>query len=173
MNRPEEKQGTAAIDILLAENAKASAYVEQLKSASRCIQANGFSFETFEQIVEAMRYIDSECRQHCVYVEHYVLPLVERHVPGVLQEALEEHKAIWKALAVLRECVKDIEDLRIHSAIIRDLAQYSTTIADLLSRQIERENTVLYPSVKELLTPEECEQLRSSICAAHPSESIH
>jgi hemerythrin-like domain-containing protein len=161
-----------AIEIHVAENERGREYTEQLRIAAEHIQANGFSFETFEQIVEAIRFIETEIRRHCEAEEQYLFPLLDRHVKGSLQAAVEEHRAIWKALGVLRECVKDIEDLRIHPAIIRDLAQYSIAIADLLLRQIEKENATLFPAVKDLLTPEECDQVRASIHSTHPKDCL-
>ena len=172
MSKEVRKDSAGAIEILIADNEKGLAYAEQLKSAAKSIQANGFSFEMFEQIVEAIRFIETEMRRHCQNVEQFLNPLIDRHVKGYLQSGIDEHREIWKALSVLRECVKDIEDLRIHPAITRDLANYSTTIACLLVQQIEKENSTLLPIARKSLTPEECDQLKASISAARIPETL-
>jgi hemerythrin-like domain-containing protein len=166
----------SAIEILMRENEKGLECVHQLGNAVKRIQADGFSFETFEQVVEAMKFIDTEIRQHSEKEEQYLSPLLDRHVHGSSQVMTQEHRELWKALSALRECVKDIEELRIHPTTIRDLIECSRSIVEILTNHINKENTVFFPMATRLLTPEEYDQFQTSIFAARSSissKSVH
>jgi len=154
------------IETFRKENEEALEIISQLGSAAEFISENGFSFDAFEQIVNVVEFIDDKVRKHTEKEEKILFPLMERHINGRTQSMRIEHKELWRAFATLKDCVKDVEDLRIHAMTVRDLVASSRTIVEYLVKHIQKENGVYFPEAKEILTQIEYEQLRTEIAKA-------
>jgi hemerythrin-like domain-containing protein len=156
------------IDILLHEHSIALQYLHQLGDATEQIRVNGFSYDAFQKIEEALQFINLEIRHHNEKEERYLFPLLERHTQTQPTAMREEHRELWKALDRVQECIKDVEESRIYSNTIRELIRCCTSILTMLNNHIANENTVLFPMAKKLLTREEYQQLQQDICSATP-----
>ena len=154
--------------ILMKEHEEGLRYLKQLKEAAEQIKTNGFSFEAFENLAQAIRYIDIEIRRHNENEEKYLFPLMERHLNGSSEVMRSEHRELWRAFNSLRTCVKDVEDMKIYATTIRDLVRCSESIVELLTSHITKENDVLFPMAIRILTKEEYRQLAAEIAAADP-----
>ena len=145
--------------MLMQEHEEGLKYLAQLQKAAEYIQANGFSFEAFRDVSEAIRYIDSEIRRHNEKEEQYLFPLIESHVHGPGEAMHNEHRELWRAFKSLRECVREVEEMKIYPTTVRDLIRLSKSIVDLLTDHIRKENEVFFPMAKNMLTKDEYELL--------------
>ncbi|MBI3193659.1 MAG: hemerythrin domain-containing protein [Ignavibacteriae bacterium] len=151
------------IEILIKEHEEGTHYLQQLHIASMYISQSGFSFDAFMKLGEAIRFIDNELRTHNEKEEQYLFPLLERHVGNPVRTMLEEHRELWKLFARIRQCVEDIEEGRIYATTVKELVVASDQLYELLLNHINKENEVLFPMAKAMLTQEEYEQLKESL----------
>ncbi len=152
-----------ALEVLTREHEEGLHYLEQLHTSAHIIGANGFSFEAFMKLSEAIRFIDEELRAHNEKEEKYLFPLLERHAGNPVRVMIEEHRELWKVFGRIRECVEDIEEGRIYATTIKELVQASEQLYELLRAHINKENDVLFPTVKNLLTADEYEKLTEAL----------
>ena len=157
------------IDILFQEHAITLKYLQQLHTATEFIRVNGFNFDAFQKIEEAIHFIDAEIRHHNEKEEAYLFPLMDRHLKEPPDVMRTEHLELWKSLAALRECIKDVLESRIYPTIVRELVHRCFSITELLSNHIAKENNVLFPMAKKMLTKEEYELFRTQMAKATPS----
>lgn len=151
------------ITILMEEHEEGLKRLKDLESAANYIKANGFSLEAFTKIAGAIEYIDSQIRRHNEMEEKYLFPLLERHVNGPAYTMHNEHRELWKNFSRLLESVEDMQEGRIYATTVGELVESSKSIVAQLSAHIRKENEVLFPMVKTLLTEEEYEQVRQDI----------
>ncbi|MBI4547911.1 MAG: hemerythrin domain-containing protein [Ignavibacteriae bacterium] len=155
------------IHILMREHEQASQALAQLENAVLSIDQTGFSVEAFEQIGKAIRFIGTTFREHDKKEERYLFNLLEKHQAGLTQDYRREHRELWSAIDLLMSCVRDVELGRLHGLSLRELIQTSKLVVELLRAHIRKENTILFPMVKELLSELEYDQLRNSIANSH------
>ena len=154
------------IEVLMKEHDEGLQQLKRLGDAAEYIRINGFSNDTFVTISTAICFIDTEIRRHNEKEEKFLFPLMERHVsapPGVMRS---EHRELWRAFTRLHESVEDVEEGRISATTVRELVQSSKALVDLLTSHILKENTVLFPMARQVLTGEEYELLRENISNA-------
>jgi len=158
-----------AIALLRLDHAECVRHIARLETASDSIRLRGFSAIEFGNIVEAVEYIDTTIRTHQETEERYLVPLLERHAPELCTRIRDEHKHLWSAFGKLLRSVRDIQDGRIYGTSINELTSTATIMAKLLHTCINDEETILFPAMKRLLTPNEYGQLTKDIERA----SIH
>ncbi len=129
--------------------------LEKLNSAAQYMLRTGFSPEKFEEITEAIRYIETEIRQHYEKEEKYLFPLLERHIATTPRVMMDEHRELWKTVHNIRQNVEDIEEGRIYSSTVKEMLQSAGQLYQLFKSHIAKENMVLFPMARKLLTPEE------------------
>jgi hemerythrin-like domain-containing protein len=149
--------------ILTKEHEASLSHLERMSNAVEHIRVKGFSYEAFVQISKAIRFIGTATRSHNQREEKYLLPLLDLHANGTSRTILYERREIWRAYHDLLKCVEDIEEGRVHARIVHDLVQSATSLIELLSKQIARENEDLFPQAMRLLTPMEYHQLSEQI----------
>ena len=156
---------TDPLQILRREHEAGLKCLQRLRDAAEYIRTNGFSYEAFNDVAEATWFVDTDIRRHNEKEEKYLFPLLEQHVNGLPTVFRNEHRELWKAFKNLRECVKDVEELRIYPTTVADLIKYSTSVVLLLSNHMTKENNILFPMAKEVLTKKEYSQLAKEILA--------
>ncbi|MBI4547585.1 MAG: hemerythrin domain-containing protein [Ignavibacteriae bacterium] len=166
MNNPRDPIG-----ILMKEHDEVLQHLNRLAHATEYIKVNGFSYEAFAQITEALLYINMEIPKHNEKEEKYLFPLMDRHGNGSPALMRDEHRELLRALSALKECIKDVEELRIHPSTIHDLIKCSMAVIELLRSHIAKENTILFPRAKQVLTSDEYKQLRHDIISSTVSVS--
>lgn len=152
--------------LLIEEHDQSNRLLGGMENAVESIRLNGFSAEAFNQIADAVRFIDASIRLHHEREEEYLFPLLERHHPGSTDLIRKEHRSLWSALRHLLKIVQDIEEGRLHGTSIRELLQTSRFLIDLVTSHTRRENHVLFPMARKSLTTTEWNELRSAIAVA-------
>lgn len=154
---------TDPIEILMHEHEMGLHQLALMANAAMSIEVNGFSAEAFRTIAEAIRYIGSEIRCHNEREEKFLFPALGRHVDGPPAAMRLEHRDLWRAFNELLKVVRDVEDGRLRGSSIRELVQLVHFIVDHLRDHIEKENAVLFPMAKRLLTIEEYHTLGAEL----------
>lgn len=147
----------------MKEHEECLKYLARLHNAAEYIRTNGFSFEAYSQIAETIRFIDTVVRQHDEKEEKYLFPLMDRHVVGPPQSLRSEHRELWFAFRQLLRTVEDIEEGRLHGTSIAELVQSAEAVVEVLTSHITKENEVVYPMAKQVMTKEEYGQLKEQI----------
>ncbi|MBM4165319.1 MAG: hemerythrin domain-containing protein [Ignavibacteria bacterium] len=148
------------IETLVKEHDDALKQLNILNNAAMSIKVNGFSAEAFEKIAKTIRYIGTEMRKHDEKEERFLLPLLEKHVSGPSSAMRNEHRELWAAFSQLLQLVHNAEEGKITGRSISDLVRSSIFIVELSTTHIAKENNVLFPMVKQVLSQEEYEQLK-------------
>ena len=164
--KPSAEKCSDPLEILVNEHEKGELHLRNLRDAANDIRTHGFSTGAFNRIGEAIRFIDTEMRHHNEKEEEFLLPLIAPHIPDAPLEMRREHRALWTAFEELRRYVQDIEDGRLRGTAITDLVESALLIVYILGDHIVRENEVLFPAVKRLLSPDEYDQLTKGIAGS-------
>ncbi|GJQ21035.1 MAG: hypothetical protein HBSIN02_13900 [Bacteroidia bacterium] len=151
------------IDILLQDHEKGMHQLSMLEQAAESIRVNGFSPEAFEQIAAIIRWMNTEVRKHTEIEERLVFPLVESHMKSLAEQVKGEHRDLWDAFSDLLTAVKEVEEGRLHGTSIRNVVSIAEMIVDLMRTHIRREDTILYPAIRQLLTNNQRQALLEAI----------
>ena len=160
---PESRFSKDPISALQEEHVRALRYTSILDAAAERIRRDGFSFESYTQISDAIQYIDTEIRVHDKKEENYLFPLLARHEPDPTNSLRYEHRELWSAMSQLRMIVKDVAEGNIHGSSISELVSATKAVADLLRNHITKEDEIIFPLVRTLLSSEEYGQLTKEI----------
>jgi hemerythrin-like domain-containing protein len=154
------------IDVLMKEHDEGMEQLKHIAGAVKSIQVDGFSGKAFQEIADAVRVFLVVIRRHNAKEERYLFPLMDRHAAGSPSSMRYEHREIGRTFNELVDSVNDVEDGRIHGSSIRELLQVANNVVDQLSSHMTKENTVVFPVARQILTAEEYEQLRKDIALA-------
>ncbi len=154
---------TDPIDILIHEHEAGLTQLEKLNSAAQYILRTGFSPEKFGEITEAIQYIETKIRDHYEKEEKFLFPLLERHIATTPKVMMDEHRELWKTVQCIRQNVEDIEEGRIYASTVKEMLQAAGQLYQLFQSHIAKENMVLFPMARKLLTPEEYGFVRQNI----------
>lgn len=151
------------IDLLLEDHARGMDQLSMLEQAAASIRANGFSPEAFEQIAATIRWMNTEVRRHTEIEERHLFPLVESHMKAVADQVRGEHRDLWDAFSDLLAAVKEVEEGRLHGTSIRNVVMIAEMIVELMRTHIRREDTIVYPAIRELLSHTDRRRLLEAI----------
>lgn len=151
------------LEVLQEEHEEAMRRLLVLENAADSIKANGFSAEAFEQIAETIRWMNTEVRRHTKLEEQYLFPLIEHHMKNLADQVKGDHQDMWDSFSDLLDTVKEVEEGRLHGTSIRNVVTIARTIAEQMRSHIRRENMILYPALRELMTEKESEGLRRGL----------
>jgi hemerythrin-like domain-containing protein len=155
------------LELLKADHVEAMHRLQVLENAADSIKANGFSAEAFEQIAETIRWMNTEVRRHTKLEEQYLFPLVEHHMKNLADQVKGDHRDMWDSFSDLLDTVKEVEEGRLHGTSIQTVVAIARTILEQMRNHIRRENTILYPALKELMTEQESSALLEGIQHYH------
>jgi len=162
------KQIQDPFEILTEDRKEEGRYVAQLERATESIKMYGFSADAFEQIADAVRYIDTVLRRHDRVEEQYLFPLLEPYASESVSEMRENRRQLWHAFNRLQYIVRDIEDGKVYGNSIPDLVDAARFLAKLMNIHLADEDGILLPLSRKKLTPKEYAKLASDI--AHSNE---
>lgn len=154
------------LEILRRQHEEGMKQLLILENAVESIKANGFSAEAFEQIAESIRWMNTEVRRHTKFEEQYLFPLIDRYLKNLAEQMRGDHRDLWDSFSELLDKVKEVEEGRLHGTSIRDVVAIAFTIIEQMRAHIRRENTILYPALKQLLTEQESRSLLDGIAHA-------
>jgi hemerythrin-like domain-containing protein len=143
------------LKILLQEHQDGLGHLARLEQAAESIQANGFSAEAIEEIIEAVRWMNNDVREHIVIEERYLFPAIERHGSDLPDSMRNDHHELRGAFSQFLEIVQEIERGRMRGSSIHEIVQISLHIVTIMRSHIARENELLFPLAKRLLSVEE------------------
>lgn len=156
-------------EILIREGKEEGQYLSQLERAAESIKMYGFSADAFQQISEAVVYIDTVLRRHDKIEEQYLFPLLEPYAQSSVNEMKENRRQLWYAFNRLQYVVSDIEDGRVYGNSVPDLVEAAKYLARLMRIHLADEDGVLIPLSRKKLTPKEYAKLAADI--AHTTGS--
>src|SRR3990172_6911614 len=87
------------LKILLQEHQDGLEHLARLEQAAESIQANGFSAEAIEEIIEAVRWMNNDVREHIVIEERYLFPAIERHGSDLPDSMRNDHHELRGAFS--------------------------------------------------------------------------
>jgi hemerythrin-like domain-containing protein len=155
------------IEILMQQHEEGMAELAIIAQAAKSIQVDGFSAKAFGEIAKAVRAIAAMITRHNTTEETLLLPMLERHIDAMPGSMLIEHREVNRTFNELLRSITDIEDGRIHGSSIRELLQLANYVVNHLGNHMTKENTILFPMARRLLTPEEYEKLKSGVAQAN------
>lgn len=154
-----DRKSNDPIKVLIREHNEGLVRLAVLESAAESIKLNGFSPEAFEQIAETIRWLNTEVRRHTQIEEKFLFPLIDRHMRSLAEQVRGEHRDLWDLFNDLLRVVKDVEEGRLHGTSISDIVAIVRSIVELLRAHVRREDTMVFPAVKQLLTKDEYDEL--------------
>ena len=160
------RRGRDPLEILRHQHEEGMRHLLLLENAAESIKASGFSAEAFEQIAESIRWMNTEVRRHTKFEEQYLFPLIDRHMKNLAEQMRGDHRDLWDSFSELLDKVKEVEEGRLHGTSIREVVAIAFSIVEQMRAHIRRENTVLYPAMKQLLTEQESRSLLEGILHA-------
>ncbi len=142
----------------MREHSEALLKLRMLDEAAHVLR-EGFVEDAYLRLNIAITFIDGEVRRHNEQEERYLFPVMEKH--GAVPTALfvEEHRALWKAYEALRETAKEIKTNGRGEELVKQAMEVVATLSD----HIAKENDMLFPMAKEMLTKEEIEELGGNL----------
>jgi hemerythrin-like domain-containing protein len=155
------------IAILMDEHERALRYTTILSKAAERIQKDGFSFDAYMEISDAINLIETEMKAHDKKEENFLFPLLAQRLPDQTNILYVEHRELWSAMSQLRIIVKDVADGNIHGMSIIELVKATRNVAELLRNHIQKENDVYFPQARKLLSIKQCRQLAKDFSKVH------
>lgn len=151
------------IEYLLNEHAVGREVLSTLEEAVNSIEKIGFTADAFKKIVGAVEFIGSKLKVHYDMEDQHLYPLLQRRAVSSQNVTRHERREMWQSFKELTISVKDIEDGKVHATTIRELIKTARAVVEYFRNHIEREEEIVFPMVKRLLTPDEYADLAKEI----------
>jgi hemerythrin-like domain-containing protein len=136
--------------------------LDQLKLLNRAVSAvlqNGYSAKDYKQIVNALKFIEEEVREHNLKEERALFPVLERHVTGPTRMLRNEHKSLRTKYVKLKKAVENLNQRRDSFSAIRRLKVAAQDTVQHLVIHIHKENFILFPLVQKFISKEEMREI--------------
>lgn len=129
--------------------------------SSRELKQQGFTTAAYERLRAATHFINEDIRAHNRNEEKALFPLLEERIgpsgPTAVMRA--EHQQLWQALEDLEKNLDHLVESPADTGITNRVSELSGFIHDFLQQHIFKEDNILYPMARELLTSEEMSQI--------------
>lgn len=138
------------IAVLYAEHEEGLKALERLSVAARQLEEQGWSAPVVADIKESAAFINGEIRRHNEKEEVALFPQLRGAIPyGPVDVMLAEHRDLWELEDHLEELLAGPQT----DAARADLAVTAQEIVDLLTSHIGKENNILFPMARQVLSP--------------------
>ncbi len=151
------------LDVFRDEHTQGLIELDKMAQIAKNIQNDGFTVNAFQQILSSIRFIETEMLKHHEKEEHCLFPLLDKHLYESPNSIRHERREMWQKFHELSAIVKDVEDGKIHSTTIHELIDLTCVVVEQFKKHITRENNIIIPMVKSLLTPSEYESLKECV----------
>ncbi len=158
-----KKTTTDPIELLVREHEEGMKRLAVLQRAAESIRSEGFSAKAFEEIADTIRWMNTSVRHHTQIEEQFLFPMIEPRMRGLAEQVRGEHRDLWDSFSELLGTVRDVEEGRLHGSSILDVVRIAENIVVLLRNHIRRENTVVFPAIRQLLSKEEYQKLEDDL----------
>lgn len=148
---------TDPIERLMNEHQHGLRELEKMRQAGHELKTSGFKPETYQALQAATDFINGDLRTHNENEENALFPLLEARMgqggPTTVMRA--EHQQLWSALDQLEWGLKGLSENPSNGAKVDEIAGLTNFIYTLLSQHISKEDNILYPMAREMLTQED------------------
>ena len=152
---------TDPINALYAEHDEALRHLELLRASGRAIAAEGASAAPFRDFERAVEFLDHEIRAHNEWEEVHLFPKLERFTgPGGPCSVMRaEHRQLWDLYRDLGPLRTSAREGRATAEDLRVLSRVADSIHDLLAAHIAKENQILFPMARRMLSETDVQQM--------------
>lgn len=149
------------IERLMEEHQHGLKELEKMLKAGQELKARGFNQESYETLRGATDFINGDIRTHNQNEENALFPMMEAKMGegGPTTVMRSEHQQLWAALDKLETELGCLPSTSANGEVIGRVAELSAFIHNLLIQHIYKEDNILYPMAREILTPEEFQQV--------------
>lgn len=145
------------INALYGEHDEALQHLDLLGKSGRAMAAQGASPTALADFERAIRFLDHEIRAHNEWEEVNLFPRLETYMgpggPCMIMRA--EHRQLWDLYGSLGPLLDSVRQGRADAEGFRHLSAAADSIVDLLSNHIAKENDILFPMARRMLTPQD------------------
>ncbi len=144
------------IAIFMAEHEEGLAHLKELGGYIRRVERGEVTAEVLEGIRKATAFINKEVRAHNEKEEALLFPELEKVLApkGPTFVMREEHRRLWEVLEKVESTLERLERDK-DRAVIDELVASAQFVVQLLREHINKEDSVLYPMAKQLLSAEQ------------------
>ncbi len=135
--------------------------LKKLLNAAKELKLKGYDPELYEKLHDATRFINEEVRAHNQNEENALFPALEEKIgtSGPTAVMRSEHQQLWEALDRLESDLNLLLTDGVNNPRIARIAELSTFIHDLLSQHISKEDNILYPMARRVLSGRELQEI--------------
>ena len=152
---------TDPLERLMSEHQHGLKELEKMLSAGIELKTNGFKSVTYEALCAATNFINKDIRTHNQNEENTLFPKLEAKIGegGPTSVMRSEHQQLWSALDQLESELRELPSSTSDATRIARIAELTTFIHDLLKQHISKEDNILYPMARQMLTQEDLRQV--------------
>jgi hemerythrin-like domain-containing protein len=153
------------LDKLAADHRSALQVLQDIKQTSESLVTSEFAEQTFARFIEAVDFIDGEVRTHNMQEEEFLFPELEKTLPaqGPMHVMRAEHHQLYTSYAGLQELISAVRQSKDDQAKRIELAEKAKVLVNLLTNHIYKEDNILFPMARRMLTPEQLERIALGI----------
>ena len=142
---------------LMAEHQHGLRELERMLQAGRELKNSGYNFAAFERLREATRFINEDIRRHNEAEEMALFPMLEAKIgaSGPTAVMRSEHQQLWLTLEKMDRELDLLAENSEDQLKLARIAELAAFIHDFLKQHIFKEDNILYPMARDLLSAEE------------------
>ena len=135
--------------------------LKNLLNAAKELKLNGYNPEPYEKLRAATRFINEEIRTHNQNEENALFPKLEEKIGknGPTAVMRSEHQQLWEALGRLESELNLLSTDGVNNPRIARIAELATFVHDFLSQHIGKEDNILYPMARRVLSGRELQEV--------------
>ena len=152
------------INALYEEHDAALAHLEILGRTADEMAEGGPDPDTLGRFDAALAFLEGKVREHNQWEENFLFPLLElRMGPGGPSGVMRaEHSMLWRAYSRLEPLHRAVKEGTADATTLRQISEVAHEIVQLLSDHIAKENEILFPMARRMLSPKDLESLREA-----------
>jgi hemerythrin-like domain-containing protein len=154
---------TDPIAKLMQEHDEALLQLKHLNNAITSIGEEGYSALAFRQVSTALRFIAEEVNVHNRREEQALFPVLERRVDGPTKVLRSDHVRLRRGFVRLNAAVARVKKDRENRSSLRRLTGIGKDVVQLFVNHIHKENHILFPLVRQLLTKDELREIAKKL----------
>lgn len=144
---------------LLQEHNEALLQLKNLNKAVQAFAVDGYSAKQFRIIKAALKFIEEEVSIHNLREERALFPVLERYVEGPTRIMRQDHRNLKRGFLRLSGAIRQVNEKRDSFSAIRKLRRIANDVVQQFVNHIHKENYILFPLVRKLLTKEELREI--------------
>jgi hemerythrin-like domain-containing protein len=147
------------IAVFMQEHDVALVELQRLKKSADQLSRDGYSEKAFQQLLNAMAYIETEISIHNRKEDEILFPVLEQYVEGPTALMRKDHLHLAKLYRVLRKRVKQFQQNHTDIVALQEIQETATAFVQLMVNHIQKENQILFPLVQRFLSKKELQRV--------------